>query len=90
MANHTNMRTVQDTNFKGKKVLIRVDFNVPLNHNRQVTDDTRIRESLLTIKKILNDGASVILITRLRPVKEQMQDWFFLITRICMERSTDI
>jgi len=59
------MRTVQDTNFKGKKVLIRVDFNVPLNHNRQVTDDTRIRESLLTIKKILNDGASVILISHL-------------------------
>lgn len=59
------MRTIQDYNFKGKKVLIRVDFNVPLNHNRQVTDDTRIRESLPTIKKILNDGASVILISHL-------------------------
>lgn len=59
------MRTVQDHNFKGKKVLIRVDFNVPLNHNRQVTDDTRIRESLPTIKKILNDGASVVLISHL-------------------------
>ncbi|HNW97710.1 MAG TPA: phosphoglycerate kinase [Bacteroidales bacterium] len=59
------MKTIQDCNFKGKKVLIRVDFNVPLNHNRQVTDDTRIRESLPTIKKILNDGASVILISHL-------------------------
>ncbi|MFH0866189.1 MAG: phosphoglycerate kinase [Bacteroidota bacterium] len=59
------MRTVQDSNFKGKKVLVRVDFNVPLNHNRQVTDDTRIRESLSTLKKILNDGASVILISHL-------------------------
>ncbi|MFA4851340.1 MAG: phosphoglycerate kinase [Bacteroidales bacterium] len=59
------MKTIQDHNFKGKKVLIRVDFNVPLNHNRQVTDDTRIRESIPTIKKILNDGASVILISHL-------------------------
>jgi phosphoglycerate kinase len=61
----TKLKTVNDYNFKGKKVLIRVDFNVPLNHNRQVTDDTRIRESLPTIKKILNDGASVILISHL-------------------------
>lgn len=59
------MKTVKDFNFKGKKVLIRVDFNVPLNHNRQVTDDTRIRESLPTIKKILDDGASVILVSHL-------------------------
>jgi len=65
MTNHNDMKTVQDTNFKGKRVIIRVDFNVPLNHNRQVTDDTRIRESLPTIKKILNDGASVILISHL-------------------------
>ena len=59
------MKTIHDHNFKGKRVIIRVDFNVPLNHNRQVTDDTRIRESLPTIKKILNDGASVILISHL-------------------------
>jgi len=65
MISHKNIKTIEDHNFKGKKVLIRVDFNVPLNHNRQVTDDTRIRESLSTIKKILNDGASVILISHL-------------------------
>ena len=56
MISHKNIKTIEDHNFKGKKVLIRVDFNVPLNHNRQVTDDTRIRESLSTIKKILNDN----------------------------------
>ncbi len=59
------MKKISDVNFKGKKVLIRVDFNVPLNHNRQITDDTRIVESLPTIKKVLNDGASVILMAHL-------------------------
>lgn len=58
-------KTIENVNFKGKKVLIRVDFNVPLNHNRQITDDTRIRESLPTINKVLNDGGSVILMTHL-------------------------
>jgi phosphoglycerate kinase len=65
MAYLKNIKTIHDHDFKGKKVIVRVDFNVPLNHNRQVTDDTRIRESLPTIKKILNDGASVILISHL-------------------------
>lgn len=59
------LKTVEDANFKGKKVLIRVDFNVPLNHNRQVTDQTRIRESLPTINKVLNDGAAIILMSHL-------------------------
>jgi phosphoglycerate kinase len=59
------LKTVEDANFKGKKVLIRVDFNVPLNHNRQVTDVTRIRESLPTIRKVLDDGAAVILMSHL-------------------------
>jgi phosphoglycerate kinase len=58
-------RTIDQVNFKNKKVLIRVDFNVPLDHNRQITDDTRIRESLPTIKKVLNDGGSVILMSHL-------------------------
>ncbi|MBU1718279.1 MAG: phosphoglycerate kinase, partial [Bacteroidetes bacterium] len=59
------MITIDDFNFKDKRVLVRVDFNVPLNHNRQITDETRIRESLPTIQKILNDGGSVILMTHL-------------------------
>ncbi len=65
MKEFSKMKTIEDFNFKGKKVLIRVDFNVPLNHNRQITDDTRIKESLPTISKILEDGASVILMTHL-------------------------
>jgi len=59
------MKNISDVNFNGKKVLIRVDFNVPLNHNRQITDDTRIVESLPTINKVLNDGAAVILMAHL-------------------------
>lgn len=65
MTESIKLKTVADANFKGKKVLIRVDFNVPLNHNRQVTDVTRIRESLPTIRKVLDDGAAVILMSHL-------------------------
>jgi phosphoglycerate kinase len=59
------MKSINDVNFKGKKVLIRVDFNVPLDHNRQIADDTRIKESLPTIQKVLDDGAKVILLSHL-------------------------
>ena len=59
------MYSIKDLNFKGKKALIRVDFNVPLNHNLQIMDDTRIRESLPTIFKVLNDGGTVILMSHL-------------------------
>jgi phosphoglycerate kinase len=57
--------TIDNVNFKNKKVLIRVDFNVPLDHNRQITDDTRIRECIPTINRVLNDGGSVILMSHL-------------------------
>lgn len=72
------MKRICDVNFKGKKVLIRVDFNVPLNHNRQITDDTRIVESLPTIKKVLNDGASVILMSHLGRPKGGYEDDYSL------------
>ncbi|MBQ6046428.1 MAG: phosphoglycerate kinase [Bacteroidales bacterium] len=59
------MKSIKDVNFAGKKVLLRVDFNVPTDEYRTITDDTRIRESLPTIKKLLSDGASVILIAHM-------------------------
>lgn len=52
--------SVRDINFRGRKALVRVDFNVPLDSNLQITDDRRIREALPTLKKILKDGGKVI------------------------------
>ena len=64
------MESIKDINFKGRKVLVRVDFNVPMDENKNITDDTRIRESLPTIEKLLNDGASVIIMAHFgRPKK---------------------
>lgn len=57
--------TLDNFDFKGKKAIVRVDFNVPLDENGHVTDDTRIRGALPTIKKILNDGGSVILMSHM-------------------------
>ena len=59
------MYSIDDYNFSGKKTLIRVDFNVPLDENGQITDDTRIITALPTIHKILSDGGSVIIMTHL-------------------------
>jgi phosphoglycerate kinase len=72
------MKTVADVNFKGKKVLVRVDYNVPLNHNRQITDDTRIKESIPTIQKILDDGGAVILMSHLGRPKGGYEDDYSL------------
>ena len=66
------MKTINDFNFKDKKALIRVDFNVPLDDNFQVTDATRIIAAKPTIIKILEDGGSCILMSHLgRPKGEQ-------------------
>jgi phosphoglycerate kinase len=64
------MSKFQETNFSGKKALIRVDFNVPLDEQYNITDDTRIRATIPTIKKILDDGGSVILMSHLGRPKE--------------------
>jgi phosphoglycerate kinase len=65
-------------NFKGKKALIRVDFNVPLNDKLEITDDTRMRASIPTIKKILKDGGSVILMSHLGRPKDGPTDKYSL------------
>ncbi|TZF81780.1 phosphoglycerate kinase [Pedobacter sp. BS3] len=64
------MKTIDDLNFSGKKALIRVDFNVPLDENYNITDDNRIQGALPTIKKILKDGGSVILMSHLGRPKD--------------------
>ena len=64
------MSKFQDYNFAGKKAIIRVDFNVPLDERYNITDDTRIRATMPTIKKIVKDGGSVILMSHLGRPKE--------------------
>ena len=59
------MKTVDSFDFSGKKALVRVDFNVPLDKQFNITDDTRIRATIPTVMKILNDGGSAILMSHL-------------------------
>jgi phosphoglycerate kinase len=64
------MRNIDSYNFKGKKTFVRVDFNVPLDENGKITDDTRIRAALPTLKKIIADGGRLIIASHLgRPSK---------------------
>lgn len=73
-----NMSKFSDYNFKGQKALIRVDFNVPLNDKYEITDDTRIRAAVPTIRKILNDGGSVILMSHLGRPKDGRSEKYSL------------
>lgn len=72
------MKTIDNLNFSGKKALIRVDFNVPLDENFNITDDNRIQGAAPTIKKILNDGGAVILMSHLGRPKEGPTDKYSL------------
>ena len=57
--------TIDKFNFAGKKAIVRVDFNVPLDENGKITDDTRIRGALPTLKKVLADGGSLIIMSHM-------------------------
>ena len=72
------MKTIDKVNFEGKKALIRVDFNVPLNEKSEITDDTRIIGALPTILKVLKDGGAVVLISHLGRPKNGAQEKFSL------------
>ena len=75
---NNRIKTVDDIDFKGKKALVRVDFNVPLNDQLKVTDNTRITAAVPTIKKILKDGGSAILMSHLGRPKSGPEDKFSL------------
>lgn len=64
------MQNIDNYNFKGKKAIVRVDFNVPLDENGKLTDDTRIRGALPTLKKILADGGAVIMMSHMGKPKK--------------------
>ena len=82
------MKTVDNYNFSGQKALIRVDFNVPLDAQYNITDDTRIRAALPTINKILKDGGAVILMSHLGRPKEGPTNKYSL-KHICVNDFAD-
>ena len=69
---------IDDFNFAGKKAIVRVDFNVPLDENGNITDDTRIRGALPTLKKILKDGGSLIIMSHMGKPKGKVNPKFSL------------
>ena len=70
--------TIETCDFKGKKVIVRVDFNVPLDENGKITDDTRIRGALPTLKKVLADGGSLIIMSHMGKPKGKVNPKFSL------------
>lgn len=69
-----NKKTIEDVDVKGKKVIVRVDFNVPLDENKKITDDNRIVGALPTIKYLVEKGAKTILVSHLGRPKEGFED----------------
>jgi len=87
------MKTIDKVNFEGKKALIRVDFNVPLNEKSEITDDTRIIGALPTILKVLKDGGAVVLISHLGRPKNGSEEKFslkHLISHLSAKLSTTV
>ena len=72
------MKNIDQYNLKDKRVIVRVDFNVPLNDKFEITDDTRIRAAIPTIKKILSSGGSVILMSHFGRPKDGPDDKYSL------------
>ena len=70
--------TIDTCDFKGKKVIVRVDFNVPLDENGKITDDTRIRGALPTLKKVLADGGALIIMSHMGKPKGKVNAKFSL------------
>ncbi len=84
------MRTIKDLDLKGKKVLVRVDFNVPLNENHEITDDTRMRKAMPTIKYLLSQEAAVILCSHLgRPQKKKNEDGSINVEKFTLRHLVD-
>lgn len=84
------MKTVKDINFKGIRTLIRVDFNVPLDKQFNITDDSRIRAAIPTIRKILDDGGSVVLMSHLgRPLKKLKEDGSIDLDKFTLRHTID-
>ena len=72
------MMTIDNYNFAGKKAIVRVDFNVPLNEEGKITDDTRIRGALPTLKKVLADGGALIIMSHMGKPKGKVNAKFSL------------
>ncbi|RFP64071.1 phosphoglycerate kinase [Hymenobacter lapidiphilus] len=87
------MKTLDQYNFAGKRAVVRVDFNVPLDKDFTITDDTRIRAATPTIKKILADGGSVVLLSHLGRPKGGPEDKFSLrhiVSRLSQEYGQEV
>ncbi len=83
-----NKKTIQDIDVKGKKVLARVDFNVPQNDKGEITDDNRIRAAIPTIQYLLDNGAKLILCTHLGRPKAKVEPEFTL--KPCAQRLSEL